>query len=164
MIVTYTENRVSKMDNNSESSDCKSVYESSDTEYDSDNSVSHGFSSESEIDFDESSYVIPTNPITQAPNLGKLTQTPWSQVTKSENGNLDFQFDSSASGAKHIPNCDKPIDLFYLRYSLYSRPVLESKGMHGIFQKKCKKGKIFENLGKKCTKFENILKRAASCM
>ena len=32
---------------------------------------------------------------------------------------------------------------------LISGPILESKGMHAIFQKK----------GKKCTKFENILKK-----
>ena len=60
------------MDNHSESSDYKSVHESSDIEYDSDSSVSHGFSSESEIDFDELSYDIPTNSIPQAHYLGKL--------------------------------------------------------------------------------------------
>ena len=38
------------------------------------------------------------NPVTQAPGLGKLTQTPWSQVTESKNGYLDFQFDSLVSG------------------------------------------------------------------
>ena len=108
------------MDNNSESSDYESVYESSDTEYDSDSSVSHGFSSgESDTDFDDSLYDIATNPVTQAPDLVKLTQTPWSQVTESENGHLDFQFDSSVSGTKHIQNCDKPIDFFYLLYSPY---------------------------------------------
>ena len=41
--------------------------------------------------------------------------------------------------------------------------ILESKGMGAIFQKKSremlKKGKIFENLVKKCTKFENSLKK-----
>ena len=88
------------MDNNSESSDYESVYESSDTEYHSDSSVSHGFSS-GESD-DDSSYDIATNPVTQAPDLVKQTQTPWSQVTESENGHLDFQFDSSVSGTKHI--------------------------------------------------------------
>ena len=107
------------MDNNSESSDYESVYESSDTEYDSDSSVSHGFSSgESTTDFDELSYDIATNPVAQAPGLVKLTQTPWSQVTESENGHLDFQFDSSLSSTKHIQNCDKPIDFFYF-YSPY---------------------------------------------
>ena len=44
-----------------------------------------------------------------------------------------------------------------------SRSILESKGMHAIFQKKGKKGeKIFENIwkfGQKYTKFENILKK-----
>ena len=45
------------MDNNSESSDYEIVYESSDTEYDSDSSVSHGFSSgKSDTDFDDSLY------------------------------------------------------------------------------------------------------------
>ena len=39
-----------------------------------------------------------SNPVTQAPGLGKLTQTPWSQVSESENGHLDFQFDSLVSG------------------------------------------------------------------
>ena len=47
--------------------------------------------------------------------------------------------------------------------SLVSRSILESKGMHAIFQKKGKKGeKIFENIwkfGQKYTKFENILKK-----
>ena len=73
------------MDNNSESSDYESVYESSDTEHESDSSVSHRFSGENEIDFDDSSYDIATNPVTQAPDLGKLTQTQWSQITGSEN-------------------------------------------------------------------------------
>ena len=66
------------MDNNDESSDYESVHGSSDTEYDSDSSISHGFSSESEIDFHDSSYDIATNPVTQAPDLGKLTQSRWS--------------------------------------------------------------------------------------
>ena len=39
-----------------------------------------------------------SNPVTQAPGLGKLTQTPWSQVSESENGHLNFQFDSLVSG------------------------------------------------------------------
>ena len=69
------------MDNNGKSSDYESVYKSSDTEYDSNSSVSHGFSSKSEIDFDNLSYDTATNPVTQAPDLGKLTQTPWYQVT-----------------------------------------------------------------------------------
>ena len=42
-------------------------------EYDIDSSVSHGFSSESEIDFDDLSYGIANNPVKQAPDLGKLT-------------------------------------------------------------------------------------------
>ena len=58
---------------------------------------------------------------------------------------------------------------------LYTRPILESKGMHAIFQKKCKKrqkkyiflktkkGKIFKNLGKKV---QNLIfwKRAGDCV
>ena len=69
------------MDNNGESSDYERVYESRDAEYDSDSSISHGFSSESEIDFDDSSYEIATNSVTQATDLGKLTQTPSDSVT-----------------------------------------------------------------------------------
>ena len=108
------------MDNNNESSDYESAYESSDTKYDSDSSVSQGFSSgESDTDFDDLSYDIANNPVAQAPDLVKLTQTPWSQVTESENGHLDFQFEDSVSGTKHIENCDKPIDFFYLLYSPY---------------------------------------------
>ena len=61
------------MDKNGKLSDYESVYESSDAEYDSDRSVSYGFSSESEIDFDNLSHDIATNPVTQAPGLGKLT-------------------------------------------------------------------------------------------
>ena len=45
--------------------------------------VSHGFSCESDTDLDDSSCDIATNPVTQVPDLGKLTRTPWSQVTKS---------------------------------------------------------------------------------
>ena len=44
-------------------------------------------------------------------------------------------------------------------------PILESKGMRAIFQKKdkkrAKKGKIFENLGKNVQKFENILEKGS---
>ena len=130
------------MDNNSESSDYEKVYESSDTEYDSDSSVSRGFSSgESDTDFDDSLYDIATNPVTQAPDLVKLTQTPWSQVTESENGHLDFQFDSSVSGKKHIQNCDKPIDFFYLLYSPYlSSLIVENTNKYAksVPIKKCK--------------------------
>ena len=107
------------MDDNDKSSDYESVYESSDAEYDSDSSVSHGFSSENKIDFDDSSHYIATNPVTQAPDQGKLAQTPWSQVTESENWHLDFQFDSSVSGTKDIQNCGKPIDFLHLLYSPY---------------------------------------------
>ena len=53
---------------------------------------------------------------------------------------------------------------------LYAGPILESKGMHAIFQKKgkkrqkkmSKKGKKGQNIwkfGQKYTKFENILKK-----
>ena len=80
------ENKSFKLNNNGKSSDYESVYKSSDAEYDNDSSVSHGFSSNSEIDFDNFSYDTATNPVTQAPDLGKLTQTPWYQVTESENG------------------------------------------------------------------------------
>ena len=38
-------------------------------------------------------------------------------------------------------------------------PILGSKGMHGIFQKK---GKIFENLGKNVQNLKIFLKKAAS--
>ena len=45
----------------------------------------------------------------------------------------------------------------------YLRPVLESKGMHAIFQKKgggnVKKGQNIWKSGQKCTRFENILKK-----
>ena len=47
-------------------------------------------------------------------------------------------------------------------------PILESKGMCAIFQKKCKKrakiGKIFENLDKNVQNLRIFWKRAASCM
>ena len=82
------------MDNNVKFGDYESVHESSDAECDSDRWVSYGFSSESEIDFDNLSYGIATNPVKQEPGLGKLTQTSWSQVTESENAHLDFQFSS----------------------------------------------------------------------
>ena len=31
---------------------------------------------------------------------------------------------------------------------MHAEPILESKGMHVIFRKRAKEGKIFENLGK----------------
>ena len=65
------------MENDSETSNL-SFHDRSSTGYDSD-----GFSCESETDFDKSSCDIATNPVTQVPDLGKLTRTPWSQVTKS---------------------------------------------------------------------------------
>ena len=40
------------MDNNKEQSDYGSVSESNETKYDSESSLSHGFNSESETDFD----------------------------------------------------------------------------------------------------------------
>ena len=38
-------------------------------------------------------------------------------------------------------------------------PILESKGMCAISQKKGKNGKNIWTLGQKCTKFENIVKK-----
>ena len=58
-------------------------------------------------------YDIYYNPVTQASNLGKLSQTARPLVTESENGHLDFQCDSSVSDIKNIQNCDKSIDLFF---------------------------------------------------
>ena len=50
---------------------------------------------------------------------------------------------------------------------LLTGPILESKGMRAIFQKKDKKmlkndkkGQIIWKVGQNCTKFENILKKA----
>ena len=40
-----------------------------------------------------------------------------------------------------------------------SRPILESKSMHAIFQKTGKKGQNIWKFVQKCTKFENILKK-----
>ena len=46
--------------------------------------------------------------------------------------------------------------------STWAGPILESKGMRAIFQKK--KGKIFENLGKDVQNLKTFWKRAASCV
>ena len=46
----------------------------------------------------------------------------------------------------------------------WSGPILESKGMHPIFQKKGKKGQNIWNYGQKCIKFENILRNYILCM
>ena len=69
--------------------------------------------------------------------------------------------------------------LFYNSFSLqliskfsHDRPILESKGMHAIFQKKkAKKGKkmlkkedIFENVGNNVHNLKLFLKRAGDCM
>ena len=43
----------------------------------------------------------------------------------------------------------------------FSGPILESKGMRAIFQKKGKKGQNIWKFGQKCTKFENILKKGS---
>ena len=71
------------------------------------------------MNFDDSSFGIATNLVKQAPDLGKLTQTPWSQVNESENEYLHFQFDSSVSGTKDIQNSDKPIDFVYFNHQIY---------------------------------------------
>ena len=69
-----------QIDDNGKSSDYESVYESRDAEYHSDSSVSHGFTSDGFLtsDFDNLSHCIATNPVTQVPDQGKLTQPPWS--------------------------------------------------------------------------------------
>ena len=50
----------------------------------------------------------------------------------------------------------------------YTGPILESKGMRAIFQKKgnkmFKKGKIFESLGKNVQNLKFFLKRAGHCV
>ena len=103
------------MDNNSESSDYESVHESSDTEYDSDSSVC----SESVIAFDDLPCDIQLIQLHKHLIWENFSQTAWSQVNESENGHLDFQSNSSISGTKHIQNCDKPTDSFYLLYLPY---------------------------------------------
>ena len=40
-------------------------------------------------------------------------------------------------------------------------PILESKGMLAIFQKKGKKGQNIWKFGQKCTTFDNILKKGS---
>ena len=51
---------------------------------------------------------------------------------------------------------------------LETGPILESKGMHAIFQKKgkkmAKKDKIFENLGKNIQNLKIFFKRTGDCM
>ena len=48
----------------------------------------------------------------------------------------------------------------YFLYDAYTGPILQSKGMHAIFQKK---GKIFENLGKTVQNLKIFGKRAGDC-
>ena len=45
-----------------------------------------------------------------------------------------------------------------------SGPILESKGMRAIFQKKSKKIAKYLKFGQKCTKFENTMKTAGDCV
>ena len=99
------------MDNNSGSTDYESVYESSETEYDSDSSAC----SESVTASDDLPHDI------QLIQLHK--HLIWENFLKLHGpklvSHLDFQFNSSISGTKHIQNCDKPTDSFYLLYSSY---------------------------------------------
>ena len=44
---------------------------------------------------------------------------------------------------------------------IYAGPILERKGMGAVFQRKGKKGKIFENLGKNARNLKIFWKRAA---
>ena len=60
------------MGNNGKLSGYESVYESSDAEYDSDRSVSYGFSNESKIDFDDSSHDTETNQLHKHQIWGNL--------------------------------------------------------------------------------------------
>ena len=52
---------------------------------------------------------------------------------------------------------------FNLNDCQHKGPILESKGMRAIFQKKgkknVKKGQNISKFGQKCTKFENSLKK-----
>ena len=67
-------------------------------------------------------------------------------ITISERFFLQTNFNKS----NHFLSCD-----------LYAGPILESKGMHAIFQKK---GKIFEGLSKNVQNLTIFLKRAGDCM
>ena len=46
---------------------------------------------------------------------------------------------------------------------LCTGPILESKGMHAMFKKRAKKGKIFRNLDKYVQNLKIFLKRASGC-
>ena len=82
------------MDNNGKSSDYESVYKSSDTEYDCDSSVSHGFSSKSEIDFDNLSYDTATNQLHKHLIWESLLKLHGTKLL-SQRMDTNFQFDSS---------------------------------------------------------------------
>ena len=54
--------------------------------------------------------------------------------------------------------------IFRTLSDIYAGPILEGKGMRAIFQKKGKKWQKGRNIWKferKCTKFENILKKGS---
>ena len=52
----------------------------------------------------------------------------------------------------------------FLNTLTHTGPIQESKGMWAIFQEKGQKRQNIWKFGQKCTKFENTLKRAVSCV
>ena len=74
---------------------------------------------------------------------------------------------SCASGSIGFQDSSISISLEEINYYLcptivtLAGPILESKGMRAIFQKKGKKGQEIWKFGQKCTKLENILKKGS---
>ena len=85
-------------------------------DYISDDTIEYG-SSDSDLDFDSSTYNIATLTVDQAPDLRDVDQTPWTLVVEPENGDFKYDFDDSSCGTKHIYNCSVPIDFLYLMFS-----------------------------------------------
>ena len=85
---------------------------------DSDSTVMYD-ESDSDLDITDSSYHIATEPVDQAPDLSNVNDIPWIHIVQPENGHVDFHFDVPASSTKHINNCERPLDFFYLMYSPY---------------------------------------------
>ena len=86
-----------------------------DTEESSTEGSSSDYDTDSDIDLENSGYDIAIYPDDADEN-----NSVWTLLVLNESGDIDFQFDGSECGTKHIGNAKKPIYIFYLMF----KPVL----------------------------------------
>ena len=72
------------------------------------------YDTDSDIDLETFGYDVAINPVNQAPPTDDEDEnnSVWTFLVLNESDDLDFQFDGSECGTKHIGNAKKPVDFF----------------------------------------------------